>query len=77
MLFNKNGFREFFAMQPNGQARQVAYEVSTNGKSIVREVDNLSTSEYPLPAQFSSIVVGWCDEHRENLKHHNEYRSAA
>ena len=77
MLFNKNGFREFFAMQSNGTKIRIAYEVGERGESVPREVGGLSTVEYPLPDQYKIIVVGWCDEHRATLHTHDDYRSAA
>ncbi|GHA65954.1 hypothetical protein GCM10009007_02990 [Formosimonas limnophila] len=77
MLFNSQGFREFFATQSNGEPRKVAYEISDCGKSVVRAVDGLPISEYPLSPQFEAIVVSWCDDHRANLHKHDDYRMVA
>ena len=74
MLFNKNGFREFFAMQSNGQPRRVAYSINKDGQVVIEEVDGLPvTAEYPLPAQFTFIVHGWIDEHRRELSTHSGF----
>ncbi len=77
MLFNEKGFREFFATQSNGEPRKVVYEISPDGKSVVRAVDGLPTNEYPLSPQFEAIVVSWCDDHRATLHTHDDYRRVA